>query len=243
MDLVDFIGLIGFWSGFILLVSPARSIYEGIKKMEIKSLTFEYFLLGAMQASLFAIFGHKNDDLYVYLLNDLVVIFFVTYLNAILYINGRNKEIVYYDFSLFFGIVFLYNIISGTFALLMASIINTVWQFSTLRNIKQSLAHKDASYINIMLAYVSFTSSTAWATYSLMTQNYLMFFPNLCGTIMWQINILIYYWTKNYVGDDNIEIKVLKFLLGVQDEEVGQEILTRLSKQSSARQLLTTSDF
>lgn len=218
MALIDVIGTLGFLFGFIICVSPAKSVYEGIKNMELKNLTQEYLLTGVIQGSLWSIYGHKIGDFYVYFLNDIVIICFLSYLNAILYINKKNSEMVYYNFGVILFIAALSQILSINIALLLSTIVSTIWQFTTLRNVRQSLSLKDASYINLLLAYVSCAGFSMWTLYSFLSDNYLMFIPNLCGALMWEINIIIFYWTVNQIADDSLIIKLLKKAFIVEEK-------------------------
>lgn len=237
MALHDVFGSLGFIFSIIISISPAKSVYEGIQNMELKNLTPEYLLAALIKCSLWYIYGLKTGDIYVYYLNEISIICYLFYLNALLYINKKKSEIWFYNLGILIFIIILSTILDASLALIISTIFSTIWQFTTIRNIRKSLNLKDASYINILLAYVSCLGFFVWVIYSILTDNYLMFTPNICGTFMWIVNIIIYYWSVDKIADDNVIIKLLKFIFYVKVKEIENHhpLLSTYNSKSTTR--------
>ena len=85
MLLAQFIGSIGCLIGFGLQLSPIPAVIEGLRAMEIKSMTTTYFIIGIIQAILWLGFGLKIHDIIVYGPNVTCFVLFSIYLNIIIY--------------------------------------------------------------------------------------------------------------------------------------------------------------
>ena len=201
MELVDVIGMAGFLLTLILLLSPIPSLYEGVKKMELKNLTLEYILIGACQGCLWFIYGYKLNDYYTTLTNTVMVILFGIYMNIFFYINRMKEKFLTYNAGLILTFSLFCLLLSGTVCLILASILSTVWQFSMVGKIKEALYSKDASFINIQIAYASLCVFLFWTIYSLLINNYLMTVPNTIGVIIWSFNIVLFYWANGFISD------------------------------------------
>jgi hypothetical protein len=237
MVFVDLIGTLGFLITFFLIIAPAKSIYEGIQKMEIKNLTLEYFLIGIIQSICWDTFGHKSDDLYVYITNDVAIFFYIVYLNCFLYINRKTMHILYYDASILLVIVFFATSVSAKISSFLASIISCIWQLTTIRNLRTSISLKDASFINLFLALMSLIVFGLWALYSILTNNFVMLIPNFVGLVLWGINITIYYWACNSIPDDHFGIKIIKTLLVIDDSIKEERLLTSLKTAGGSEKI------
>ena len=202
-----------------LLMSPAKSLYEGLQKMEIKNITIEYYLIGIPQCALWFLVGYKLNDTYLYMINLICIIIMTIFFNVFLYINRKNSHIIFYNISIFLFIWILHSTLSLTITSTLASVLSTVWQFATIRNIRNSLQTKDASYINLLLACISAASFGNWLLYSILTKNFPMAIPNFLGTLIWSTNIFIYYWTQSKISHDHFMIIFLKWVFMVQSDE------------------------
>jgi len=84
---------------------------------------------------------------------------------------------------------------------------------------KQSIQTKDASFINLTVAGVSWVNFFLWLIYAILTENYLMCIPNVVGVIIWGLNLLIYSWANSYVSHDNFIINSLAIVLKVEPKQ------------------------
>ena len=230
MLLAQFIGSIGCLIGFGLQLSPIPAVIEGLRAMEIKSMTTTYFIIGIIQAILWLGFGLKIHDIIVYGPNVTCFVLFSIYLNIIIYI--QKKYALFYQANLSFYIL-LYIVIKyfPTHACdSIASIICIAWQTANLETMKNALKFKDQAYINKLLSYISFVSFGFGATYSLFISAYIMLIPNIYGSLLNLTNLYIWYWAGGAFKDDSLVITILKIILRINGN-VLEERLTNSSKK------------
>jgi len=216
MSIVDFIGTLAVISTIPIVFVPMQTLYEGYLKMEVKNLTIEFFLIAIFQSSFWTCFGHKDNDIYVYTLNDGIIIFYIIYLWVFLYINKTTIQIFYYTPAILLELLLVFFLLSARTGLMFASILETLWSFTTIRTIQMALLLKDAEYINLPISWVLMISYILWVIYSYLSSNLLMGIPNFIGAIMWGMNIFIYHWTTGLIADDNFIIKLLKIAYFVE---------------------------
>ena len=223
MLLATIIGSIGCVIGFGLQLSPIPAVIEGLKVMEIKSLTTTYFIIGCTQAILWIGFGAKIHDIIVYGPNVTCFILFSAYLNSIIYI--QKKYALFYQANLPLWI-FLYIVLKyfPTHACdSIASIICIAWQTANLETMQNALKFKDQAYINKLLSIISFISFGFGATYSLFISAYIMLIPNIYGSLLNLINLYIWYWAGGVFSDDSLVILILKKILVSNGKEVEEK--------------------
>jgi len=218
-SLTNFLGSSALVLAICCIMSPSKSLYEGLQKMEIKNITIEYFLFGIPQTALWMLAGYKLNDIYVYMTNIFAVILMTTFLDVFLYINRKNSQIILYDISIFLYIWILNVILSPSLTILLATLLSSIWQFASIRSIRSSLQTKNSSYINLLLAFISAVNFGNWFIYSLLTKNYLMAIPHFLGNLIWSTNIFIYYWTQSKISHDHFMIIFLKWVFIVKSDE------------------------
>jgi hypothetical protein len=219
MAFIDFVGTVGFILCFILISGPFPSLSKGIQEMEIKNLTLYYFLAGMSQAAFWSGFGHKTDDFYMWFANDAVFFIFLIYLLMFLYIKRDNVGMIYYGLGMLIFYLLTQFVIPAYLCLFSAAVISCVWGSTTLVTLKSALTTKDVGFINIFLSYVSFTNFFVWTVYAFLINYTLSIIPNLWNTILWALNIFIYYWAQGCIGDDNFAIVFLKKIFGVDSND------------------------
>ncbi len=233
MELVDFIGFLGFILTMFVVGSPIPSLLEGMKKGEIKNLSLEYILLAAAQGVLWLLFGIKEYDYYVKLTNSFVVSAYIIYLNILLYILKNKEKTIYLNLGLFTYITFCSFFLPGKFCLTAAAIVSTVWQFTTITKIREALQSKDASFLNYTIALASFVVFNFWAAYALLTSNYIMLIPNFLGGLIFSANLLIYYWASGTLSHNNFSIVILKKIFLIEATKVTPHPLLDLKTSNS----------
>jgi uncharacterized protein with PQ loop repeat len=219
MSIVNLFGSAAFISSFFLISSPIPSIYEGYQKGEINNLNVEYLLIGCVQSSLWMLYGYKLNDFYTCLTNIICVSLFLIYVNLFLWINKQNDKILKYNAIAIGSVTFFAVAFNGTICLLIGAIFSTGWHFTILEKMKQSIQTKDASFINVTVAGVSWVNFFLWLSYAFLTENYPMCIPNIVGVVIWGLNLLIYAWANSYVSHDNLIIKTLAMVLRVEPKQ------------------------
>ena len=89
MALKEILGLLGSILNISLQLSPMPAIYEGFKKMEIKSMTISYFVVGIIQGIFWIGYGLNISDIVVYGPNITIYILFTIYLNVVIYVKSK----------------------------------------------------------------------------------------------------------------------------------------------------------
>jgi uncharacterized protein with PQ loop repeat len=219
MSMANFFGSAAFISSFLLVTSPIPSIYEGYNKGEISNLNVEYLLIGCVQSSLWMLYGYKLNDFYTFLTNVICVTLFLIYVNLYLWINKQNDKILKYNAIAIGSVSFFTVAFNGNICLLIGAIISTLWHFTIIEKMKQSIQTKDASFINLTVAGVSWLNFFLWLIYAILTENYLMCIPNVVGVIIWGLNLLIYSWANSYISHDNFIINSLALVLKVEPKQ------------------------
>lgn len=212
--IVSFVGLLGDLFAFGLQLSPSPAILQGIKDMEVKSLTLYYFITGIINAILWACYGFGADDIFIWGINLVGTILFVIYMNCFIYIQRSPTNLYLYSNG-GLGALFLFCkfAIPYQFNMYAAAVIGIVWQSTTLTTMRLALKNKDSSFINILLCYISFLNFVDWTIYGILVRTFIIYFVNgTCGTIMF-MNIYIYYWTINQISEDDCLILFLKKVL------------------------------
>jgi uncharacterized protein with PQ loop repeat len=216
MELVDFIGILGFILTMFVVSSPIPSLFEGLKKSEVKDISLEYLILAAAQGVQWLLYGYKESDFYVKLTNIFVVTAYIIYYNTLLYITKNKEKAIYINLAMALYIAFCALLIPGKICLTVGALVSTCWQFATVPKIQEALRAKDASFINFPVACASFVTFTFWAIYSLLTDNYLMLIPNSLGGLIFSVNLIIYFWATGRINEQHFIIDILKKIFMVE---------------------------
>lgn len=212
--IVSFVGLLGDLFSLGLQLSPAPAILQGLKDMEIKSLTLYYFLTGIINGILWVSYGLGAHDPFIWSINVVGNILFFTYMNCFIYIQKLPPNYyLYTNGGLAALFLFCKFAIPYQLNMYVAAVIGIVWQSTTLTTMRLAMLNKDTSYINILLCYVSFANFVAWTIYGILVRTFTLYFVNgICGTIMF-VNIYIYYWAINQIPDDDCLIVNLRKII------------------------------
>ena len=150
MALVDLVGIISISLSIFLCLSPIPAIYDGLKKMNLKSFTISYFIMGCVQSIMWGTFGWKIDDFYVYFINAYGMILFFIYLNIYIYVSGEKTKFLIangFVFLIFMGALFLLSI---QFNLYSAVITSSIWEATTILTMRLAIMNKDSFFVNIL---------------------------------------------------------------------------------------------
>jgi uncharacterized protein with PQ loop repeat len=212
MALIDIIGSLTFCFGMSMLVSPAPGLYKGLKDMKIQNITFSYFFLGFVQCLVWLAYGIKEHDAYIWLINLIATLLYTIYLNLFLYITREKLMFLYSNVSMVLCTLVSFYVFNSTICLWIAAIITCFWQTTTIPVTRKALATKDASFVNILIACLSFGNFFLWFTYGLLKSNAVMAGKYFVALSFCAINIEIYCWAKGYVSDNNPSILFLKLV-------------------------------
>ena len=214
-------GCLGFLLGFSLQLSPIPSIIHCIQTKTLNSLTLSYFITAIIGNILWYRFGTYHQDIFITYGNIIGCCLFVTYMNIyiiMLYSNKATVSIVV-NCSLLLLFSFVYNYLNKNICLYSATIINCVWQGTTIPTIKQALLNKNASYVNIHLSYVSLCNFSVWFIYGIFIHAYVMSLQNfICGWFCF-MNVVIYYNCISVISDDNWGICCFRKMLITNDDD------------------------
>lgn len=228
--LTKIIGVLANICGISLSFSPAPAIIEGLKTMEIKSLTNLYFIIAIVQGVFWMNFGLKRNDFLIYAPNIIGLTLFIGYLNCLFYIK-KTYECFYYNIGFVVQFIFCNLCLSGTINSICATIVQCFWQATTLETLKKALTFKDPSFINILLMYVSFTNFVLWILYGILSDALILSFVNTISGIFAFINIYIYFWAERKIPDDACLIINLKNLLNINKEN-NKDIIERIQNDN-----------
>ena len=218
MNLVDLFGFVGLIFSLANMISPLPSFYVGVFKKEIKNITLEYLIIGCIKSSLWLVYGLKLNDFYTSLSNICCISLFIMYTNMYLYIKSRMNMSIIYIFSIIIFLINLNYFLTGRVALIAASLLSVLWQFSMIRLTRLALEQKDASFINLQIALVSFLSAFVWFIYCILTENYIMMIPTIFSVIICGFDLLIYLWANMYINDENIMIKISYLIFIIKEK-------------------------
>jgi hypothetical protein len=217
MGLKQILGLLGSILNISLQLSPIPEIYNGFKRMDIKSLTISYFVVGITQGIFWIGYGLNISDIVVYGPNITIYALFTIYLNVTIYVKVRYKLFFLTNIPLAILCYFSCEYFSSSINVVSATIVSIFWQTTNVETMRLALKHHDSAYINLLLSIVTFCCFVIMAIYSLLIDAYVMFIPYFYGSILNFINIYIYCWCNNKISRNNCFINLLSSLLKVED--------------------------
>jgi hypothetical protein len=213
MALKELLGLIGSILNISLQLSPMPGIIEGYKKMDIKSLTISYFVVGIIQGIFWIGYGLNISDIVVYGPNITIYILFSIYLNVTIYVKGKYNLFYMTNIPLAILCFISCSFFPASVNVINATIVSIFWQTTNVETMRLALKNYDSAYINILLSVVTFSCFVIMSIYSLLIHAYIMFIPYFYGSILNFINIYIYYWAERKIAKDDCFIQKLCAIL------------------------------
>lgn len=221
--LVNFLGSLGALLSFGLQTSPMPTMIRGVKEMDIKSITLSYHVMASVQSMFWFNYGLGRQDPYIWGVNLIGITLFLIYANMFIYIKGPTKHYLYVDAGVLAQFLIGHYVLPYQWNMIGAVIVACFWQTATIPTMRLALKNKDGSFVDILLAIVSFANFVDWILYSLLTETYLMGFQNfVCGFFCF-FNIYIYFWTQGKMPDKDCLIEKLKEILKSDEVETPSE--------------------
>lgn len=218
----NILGLLGSILNISLQLAPMPAIIEGFKKMEIKNMTINYFIVGIVQGILWIGYGLNIHDIVVYGPNITIYILFTIYLNITIYVKSRFNLFYMTNIPLLILCLLSCTLFPEIVNVVGATIVSICWQTTNVETMRLALKYKDQGYINFLLSLVTFSCFTCMALYSLMIKAYVMFLPYFYGTILNFVNMYIYYWAGGKIASNDCFI-VLIFKILKPENTTGSE--------------------
>jgi len=212
-------GLLGNIQGIIFQITPIPTVYEGIKKGEIKNITLSYFIINFTNMTFWFNYGFKINDFFVYALNIPGLFFFTIYINIYIYLHLEKNYFIIINIFLFLLFSISYKIFPSNLNILLGTIIGLISQTTTIPTMRSALIKKDSGFINITLMYVFLFGCVDWLIFGYLKKIYLMVFSNFIQGIFAISNIIIYFWAEGKVKNENFYILVLKNLMCYEENE------------------------
>ena len=222
MAIKEILGLLGSILNISLQLSPMPGIIEGFKKMEIKSMTISYFVVGIIQGIFWIGYGLNISDIVVYGPNITIYILFTIYLNVVIYVKSRYNLFYLTNIPLAILCIFSCSFLPETVNVINATIVSIFWQTTNVETMRLALKNYDSAYINLLLSAVTFSCFVIMSIYSLLIKAYIMFIPYFYGSILNFINIYIYYWAEGKISKDVCLIQKIKNIL--KPENISEEM-------------------
>ena len=222
MAIKEILGLLGSILNISLQLSPMPGIIEGFKKMEIKSMTISYFVVGIIQGIFWIGYGLNISDIVVYGPNITIYILFTIYLNVVIYVKSRYNLFYLTNIPLAILCIFSCSFLPETVNVINATIVSIFWQTTNVETMRLALKNYDSAYINLLLSAVTFSCFVIMSIYSLLIKAYIMFIPYFYGSILNFINIYIYYWAEGKISKDDCLIQIIKNIL--KPENISEEM-------------------
>ena len=213
MALKEILGLLGSILNISLRLSPMPAIYEGFKKMEIKSMTISYFVVGIIQGIFWIGYGLNISDIVVYGPNITIYILFTIYLNVVIYVKSKFNLFYLTNIHLAILCIISCSFFPAAVNVINATIVSIFWQTTNVETMRLALKNYDSAYINILLSIVTFSCFVIMSLYSLLIKAYVMFIPYFYGSILNFINIYIYYWAERKISKEDCLIQKLNAIL------------------------------
>lgn len=225
MGFIDFIGTVGMLAAFVLGVSPISSLYKGYKEMEINNITYSYMISAVTNCTLWSIFGLKKPDIFLFITNTILLFLFFSYFLLFLYIKKiENNKIGFAFLFIILAYYLIYIIFPGEFVGFLAFVINSVWSLTAIENVKDCLKTKNPKFINVQIGIITLFCGFCWSLYGILSQIIFIFIPNVIGVLVWNANLLCYFWCINKINNDNIIIIYMKkILLSNQTENIDEK--------------------
>ena len=212
-------GLLGNIQGIIFQVTPIPTIYQGLIKGEIKSITLSYFLINFANMTFWFCYGFQIKDFFIYALNIPGIILFTIYINIYIYLHLNINFFLIINASLFILFSFAYKILSSKLNIFLGTLVGLISQTTTIPTMKAALIKKDSEFINIGLMYVSLFGCVDWLIFGYLKKIYLMVLSNFIQGIFAVTNIFIYFWANGNIIEDHIYILILKYLMNVNEKD------------------------
>jgi hypothetical protein len=230
MTFTEIIGTFIYLSTIMLSFGPLPSLYTGIKTKEIKNITLPYLLTGIITAVFRGVYGIKGNDFYYNLGNHFTVAIFNIYLLMFLYIKQNSTGMIYYPISLLTFYFLCYHFLSAYSCLLSAAVISMIWSATSLITLRKTLITKDVEFINIFLSYLSLLNHFFLTTYGFLVLTMAIIIPNTWSSILWIMNIFVYFWAKGYITDENSLVRFLKSIFLVIEVRISDQDMFLLNK-------------
>jgi uncharacterized protein with PQ loop repeat len=212
-------GLLGNIQGIIFQITPIPTVYEGIKKGEIKNITLSYFIINYTSMTFWFNYGYTIKDFFVYALNIPGLFFFTIYINIYIYLHLEKNYFILINIFLFLLFSISYKILTPNLNILLGTIIGLISQTTTIPTMRSALLKKDSGFINISLMYVFLFGCVDWLIFGYLKKIYLMVLSNFIQGIFAVTNIFIYFWANGNIIEDHIYILILKYLMNVNEKD------------------------
>lgn len=224
MAIKEILGLLGSILNISLQLSPMPGIIEGFKKMEIKSMTISYFVVGITQGIFWIAYGLNISDIVVYGPNITIYILFTIYLNVTIYVKSRYNLFYLTNIPLLILCFISCSFFPELLNVISATVVSIFWQTTNIETMRLALKYYDSAYINLLLSVVTFSCFVIMSIYSLLINAYIMFIPYFYGSILNFINIYIYYWAERKISKDDCLIQKLCYILKPENSSDNSEI-------------------
>jgi solute carrier family 50 protein (sugar transporter) len=209
-------------------LSPMPAFIEGLKRKELKNLSFNFILIGLLNGMLWTAYGLNLGDKTVIIANTVCAILYTFYVTSFIYINfSQNlqeqmqamiKDIIIYN-TLSIVVFFLaLKVLPVNIVGLMATCIVFCMFTTMFEKIRETLIKKDPAYMNLLLAAVFISASILWVIYGIKQRDYFLALPNAYGLLMNSLNLIVYFWACGKIPDDNPIIVFLKKILKVEQD-------------------------
>ena len=222
MAIKEIHGLLGSILNISLQLSPMPGIIDGFKKMEIKSMTISYFVVGIIQGIFWIGYGLNISDIVVYGPNITIYILFTIYLNVVIYVKSRFNLFYLTNIPLAILCLISCSFLPELVNVVGATVVSIFWQTTNVETMRLALKNYDSAYINLLLSVVTFSCFVIMSLYSLLIKAYIMFIPYFYGSILNFINMYIYYWAEGKIAKDDCFIQKIKTIL--KSESYSDEI-------------------
>ena len=222
MAIKEILGILGSILNISLQLSPMPGIIDGFKKMEIKSMTISYFVVGIIQGIFWIGYGLNISDIVVYGPNITIYILFTIYLNVVIYVKSRFKLFYLTNIPLAILCLISCSFLPELVNVCGATVVSIFWQTTNVETMRLALKNYDSAYINLLLSVVTFSCFVIMSLYSLLIKAYIMFIPYFYGSILNFINMYIYYWAERKIAKDDCFIEKIKTIL--KSESYSDEI-------------------
>jgi uncharacterized protein with PQ loop repeat len=189
---------------------------------------------------LWAVYGLKINEFPLYLTNIFGLIFFLFYFNSALWIKRQTWQILPYDIFFFALAYSLLQLVSVNIVGFTAFIFASLWMLTGLTKMRKALAEKDEKFINMPVILTSVGGNLCWVLYGSLLKDFFVIFPNALGLLIYFLNVLVYIWVINFLGENNLVILLMKhaFIVKVpQKEQTGKE-----EKLASNIEMMNTSE-
>jgi hypothetical protein len=215
--LANFIGIFALIVSILKHFEKINSVYQGTKKMDVKSFENNHNLINILANGLWIIYGIKNKDFPIFLTHIVLFFIYMYYMNSYFWVNHEKDNMYKYSgiciFSWIFGYYLLQKDIAGFFAL----IVLLCSFYFVLKEIQRCLETKSNEDMTLLEIQMSVASTGLWVIYGLfLTHQLVIWVSNLIGFLIMLIYLLTFYWTKGSIEDQHFLVINLKKLFRVE---------------------------